>query len=289
MAIIEQFGSREVRVTRQGITGRRAWHCTWAERLSVVKINQPFPGEPLLRCADITYKPIGVGTGKTAPGTEYNDCLVTAEYSTYQNIDDAPEYSYEFGGEILETGLGRVWRRAGTPVEQAMGVFYPQVIQAVTLTMASVPTAAIFNNLAKVNATSFEGAPAGTLLFEGATIESRFDYERQRYIYRCTFRFLYRPVPHNYTWRAPRQKRNQFGELVWDSRGFPVYEDGPAGIGGWDKMLPELYGYGDFNSMLGRPGKPLPPVIPGPSSKAADAGYKKGDEGYGGSERLPAV
>lgn len=287
MAINEQVGSREVRVNRQGATAHREWHCLWAERLDCVKINQQFPGEPLLRCSEITYRPIGAPTGLKNPGLEYTDCLVIADYSTFQKIDDAPEESFEFGGEVLETGLGRKWMEAGTRIEQSLGVFYPELIYTLTLTTATLNVSAIFNNLACVNHWPFYGAPAQTMLFEGASAESRFDYERGIYIYRCTYRFIYRPVPWNVVWRAPRQARDGLGALQWDETGFPVYEDGPAGWGGWDRPIPNLYAEADFGPMLGQPGRRIPPTLPRPQD-IGDVVYQ-GGAGFGGGQRLDAV
>jgi len=275
MSYNEQYGSREVVVSRDGITGRREWVCTWAERLTAAdrpRIGSNFPGEPNIRCTQITYKGEGRQSGD---GANYEYCRVTAEYATYLKISDPYRESLEFGGEVLETALGRTWQDAGTPVEQAFGVFYPSMVWQAQVVRSSIPLQQLLNALGKVNHSRFLNFARETVLFEGASAESQWDNEREIYIYRLTLRFLWRPVSHNVVWRVPRQARYQDGSLKWGNDGLPVFESGLAGNANWDRPYPALYASTDFNPLLGLP--PSPPDIIGLNSNAGLGGDLRGN------------
>lgn len=253
MSTIERHGSHQIIRNRQGVQATIEWVCSWSDRTSVrPKIGAAHPTERGLYCTEVIEEGVGKPTGS---GT-YEYCKITATYSTFQQIDAAPQESWEFGGEVLETGLGRLWWGAQTYCEQSFGVYYPNAIRTLTVVRNDIPIIPILNALGKVNWTTFMGIPAEQMLFEGATTESWYDYERNRYFYRCSYRFLVRPISHNMVWRAPRQARDETGQLIFDNDGNPVFVDGPAGVGGWDRPYPNLYELGDFNPLFGLPANP---------------------------------
>ncbi len=103
MARVEQNQSRRVVVNRQGIIGHREFVCDWNERTGVApRIGEPFPGEVNLRCNEIQFVPEG-SPQEGRFNNEYTHCRILCDYTTFQRINDAPEYSMEFGGEVIDT------------------------------------------------------------------------------------------------------------------------------------------------------------------------------------------
>ena len=255
-----QVYSHEVIRNRQGTTATYTIDCAWADRAtSRPKIGSKHPTEPNLYCTEV----VETGLGKPAGGHTYTHCRIAARYSTFQQIEAAPTEQWEFGGEVLDTGIGRTWESLMaandfTKCEQSFGVYYPNAIRTMTMVKQTVPINAIIQSLGKINWTYWQGLPAQTCLFEGASTESWFDYERYSYFYRISYRFLVRPISHNIVWRAPRQARNATGDLMWDADGHPYWELGAAGSAGWDKPFPPLYELGDFNPLFGWPPNPPP-------------------------------
>jgi len=144
-----------------------------------------------------------------------------------------------------------------------MGVIFPMMDWNVKLTVPSVPKAAIIDAIGKVNYWRWLDFPAETLLFQGATWENRYDYERMAFIYTITYKFSFRPLGWNVLWRAPEQLRDAEGNLVYDdpgdgTGGVPVWVPGDAGEGGWDRLYPPLYQRWDFNPLFGWPPSPVP-------------------------------
>jgi len=128
--------------------------------------------------------------------------------------------------------------------------------------MMSVPVAQITSTAGKINAFEFQGAAAESLLFEGATTEAQYDYERSQtygyafYFHRIHYRFLWRPISHNVVWRAPRQRRDGLGSPKYTPDGRAVLDPGLAGVGGWDRPVPPLYESADFAPLLSGTGSP---------------------------------
>ena len=268
------FDSHETTRNRQGTTATLAWVCDWKDAEKVrPKIGAKHPTEANLFCSEVREKGMGQPTGTHT----YEKMRITATYGSYQWLDSAPQSSWELGGEVLETGLGRTWQNAGTKCDQAYGVFYPNAVYTITVMRATVPLWAIMCCLGKLNWTTFQGCPRETMLFEGCTTESQFDYERLQYFYRISYRFLVRPGSHNVVWRAPRQARDDTGALLTTGAPYydPVFVDGVAGEGGWDKPWPRLYGMADFNPLFGWAPNPVPPGYSDPpafTTSGADFG-----------------
>ena len=255
-----QYGSHQIQRSRTGTTATYTIDCAWADRAAArPKIGSRHPTEYTLYCTEVQE----IGLGKPTGSHTYEQCRMTATYSTFQQLDDAPTESWEFGGEVLDTGLGRMWQGLMAQndygkCDQSFGVYYPIGIYTLTMVRASIPIAAIITRLGKVNWTTFLNIPAETCLFEGASTESWYDYERGRYFYRLSYRFLVRPMSHNMVWRAPRQARDG-NSLLYDADSSPVFVDGPAGQPGWDRPFPPLYEIEDFGPLIGL--KPNPPPI----------------------------
>ncbi len=249
--------------TRVG-QGQRRFLCKWEHRYDVAPPRgQTYPGEPRLRCAKVRFEPSG--PAQPALGEPFTYCTIIADYATFSQIDDAPVESWEFSGEMLETALGRTWQTTGTVCDQAQSTYYPTTVWRLTLVLPMLPDELINRNRGRLNWTWFRGQAPETLLFEGASAEDQFDYDRGRYIFRVTFNFLQRSMSHNVIWRAPRQKRDtETGALVYDEENNPVFVDGPAGVGGWDRPIPQLYDVADFGPMIGMAPNPVPdrPYMP---------------------------
>jgi hypothetical protein len=207
------------------------------------------PSYQYLRCSDISVE----GFGTLADNFwGYTHLKITAEYSTFQAVDDTAQECWEYGGEVLETGMGRVWQNAGTTMESQYGVYYPNIIMRYSITVPNAPRAYILACQGKVNVNTFLGCAPETLLLEGASFESKKQDDSGWYYYKVNYSFLWRPVGHNVVWRAPRQARDSIGNLLFDSgTGDPQMVTGAAGTGGWDRPVPALYELADFSGLLG--------------------------------------
>lgn len=258
MANKVQIYTDEIVKARDGVTAEYEVVCEWAEKDTIApQIGQPHPMEYGLYCVEVRIR----GEGQPVSDHVYTHARIRAIYSTAQYVDAAPIQTLEFGGEILETGLGRKWTYAKTKCDQSQGIWYPTVILNQQLMFWEVNTALILSCVGKVNYWPFLNCGHETLLFEGASTESVWDGLRNTYMYRVNYRFLYRPNGHNTVWRAPRQARDsQTGGLLdTGAPDFdPVFVKGIAGVGGWDRPKPLLYDYADFNPLFGWPAQPVP-------------------------------
>jgi hypothetical protein len=250
MAATELWGSREITEEPRARTARRRFVAEYDRwRQDVPKLGDPYPGDNRLVARRRTMRPMSPDRNGTNPA-QYVE--VEVEYSTLPYLDSEPIEEWRVSAESLSVGPGRWWVGANWPCEQPLNIIIPLVEWELQLLMATVPRAAIVANVGKVNGYDWEGWQRGTLLFVGANIQSRWDYDRNRYLYTVRLQFQGRPVPWNVVWRAPRQKRVD-GVLLYDNLGQPVYVDGPAGVGGWDTTDPPLYAEGDFDPLVGRP------------------------------------
>jgi hypothetical protein len=257
MSTSVQVNSHRTTRNRQGTTATLTWICDWADAASVrPKIGAAHPTESGIYCSEVMEEGVGVPTGTHT----YTKLKITATYGSYQWLDSAPQTTWEMGGEVLETGLGRQWQGTRTRCDQAYGIYYPNAVLTITVMRADVPLSHIMTRLGKVNWSPFQGCPRETVLFEGCTTESQYDYERHKYFYRISYRFLVRPGSHNVVWRAPRQARDDTGALLTtgEPEYDPVFVNTAAGVGGWDRPLPWLYDWADFNPLLGLPASPPP-------------------------------
>ena len=239
-----KYGSLKLTKTRTGYTGERVLICDYADWKShAPAIGDPFPNEPYLRCSSVDMDGYGAPDGNGG----YAKALLTCRYATFQYVESAPLDSAEFGGEMLQTGVGRSWVIAGTTCEQSQAIFIPNIVRNVQNIMLAVPYSQILACIGKINSAEFLGFGPGCVLFEGASSEPQFDYERGVYIYRVTYRFNVRPQSWNIVWRAPKQSRDQEGNGLFNSSGDPIYVGGTAGTGGWDTTDPPFYNTADLS------------------------------------------
>lgn len=274
MSATIEHGSFRMEETREGATAEHTVICDWSERGSYVpQIGTPLPGRTDMRLVRVEMTGIGKPTTPTQHATwvegEYGftKARIVLHYSTAQFIDDAAVEDWEFGGEVLELGLGRTWG-IGVPCEVQQTAFFPQIVlrKQLVLPKAMVPRSAILYTLNKVNSTAFEGFPAETLLFAGASTTSRYDYERQLYFVTLSYNIIYRPISHNYVWRAPKQALSSDGVTpMVDNDGYPVWVSGAAGVGGWDYLTPPLHESTTFEPLF----PPFPPPVLATSSIAS--------------------
>lgn len=257
MSATEKYGSFHIEETRQGCTAERVIICDWSERATYApKIGDPWPGNTALRVTRVAIDGLGKPSTPTPHVTwtegEYGftKAQITVGYSTAPYIENAPIWSWEYSGEVLETGLGRTWASTGKPCESMAGVYFPTATIRAQYITSAVPQAAIIACLNKVNAATWFDFPAEQLLFEGAATDPRFDYDRDIYFYTITYSFLFRTVSHNVVWRAPKQALNLDNTPMVDAEGYPVYLSGTAGTGAWDRPNPDLYGSADFNALF---------------------------------------
>jgi len=250
MSATELWTSRSIVEETQGVSGIRIFRApydTWQS--DCPKLGSVFPGYTKLKLKRRQIDMLTPDAAGTAPADVVK---VTCEYSTFQFIEDKPEEEYSVSGEVLEMGLGRRWLSTGRVCQQALGAVFPLIDWKLKLVVAKVPKVDLIREEGKVNGYSWQGFREGTLLFQGAEAQSRYDYERQRYIYAMTLHFTFRAQPWNYQWRAAEQLRVD-GSLVYADDGQPVLVEGPASVGGWDMMEPRLYGWGDFDPLIGLP------------------------------------
>lgn len=267
MAIRERALQGEVsywseQVSEQGAHATRVWVVEASDlQRARPRIGEEYYPKSGLYCSEYRIEGMGRPTGYDSNGRPtFTHYQITCEYSSFQKIDTAPVITFDVSGEVVETGLGRKWKWAGTTCDQAQGVIYPQMEITINLVMAAMPQSIIIDRVGKVNYIPWQGYPAETLLYLGASTEARWDYQRRTYIYRVAHKFLFRPRGHNVIWRAPRQARDDSGALKWkdpETQCEPVFVTGRAGQGGWDRPIPPLYEYADFNPLIG-----LPPAIP---------------------------
>lgn len=271
----EVYDSFEKTETRYGATILRTIICDWTARSTYKPmIGDLYPGERALRCTEVRWRGVGQ-PALSGAGYIYEQIRFDCTYSTAPFVENMPIETWDFSGEVLETAEGRTWLGTGKPCESSQGIFYPTITRNISMVVSQVNTGAVFTSLGGVNWTLFQGFPAGTLLLEGANIANRYDYERDIYTYQLDYRFIYRRIPHNYIWRAPKQALDPDTDApMIDDDGYPVYITGPEGIGGWDMPYPALYPVVDFGPLFGYPPNPppwMPEKLPGLDNAATEA------------------
>jgi hypothetical protein len=181
---------------------------------------------------------------------------VTCEYATFEWIDAAPVTAGEVSGEVLELALSRHWQNTGRTVQGTYGMKFPLMDWTLRMMFTSLPLGAINKCVGCLNFCSWQGFTSETLMYNGASWDDRYDYERKRHFYTVTHKFSCRPRSWNVQWRAGEQVRSE-GILQWTDDGQPVPVVGPAGVGGWDRMVPAIYDLADFNPLIGLPERPV--------------------------------
>ncbi len=275
--------------TINGMTGHREFMCKYERRMDVApKKGQPYPGYPSLRCASREFRDFGpaqpsVTDPVTGGPCQYSYSHIICEYATFSRIEGRRTWSFRGASEMLENGIGRRWQNAGTVCDTYQGTFYSNCNVRCSFISSSNPIA---RAMACVNTLNWGRImePSGiifqpeTLLFLVPEVEEILDFERsvaagkEVYYYKVDYHFLWRPCSHNIVWRAPRQQLDSLGNLVTTGPPLfdPVYVDGPAGEGGWDKPLPWLYELADHGPMLGMMPTPRPIRVCSESGEGTD-------------------
>lgn len=246
--------TQKLTMTPQGYTGYRKWRVSvgdiddfivWASRSS-------FPGYPRMRCVSVEME--GLTGGFQRRGwTEYSEYVVTANYSSAPWLNEPPQENIEFSLETFETGEGRTWLNAGTTMDSSMTIQNPTLTRTISFVSESIPLTAILSAVGKVNYKTFQGFPPETLLFLGATTDTAYRWESGDYVYRITYRFCWKRYGWNIVWRQPRQAIDDTGMPATDPlTGDPIWVDGQAGIGAWDRPVPALYDTTYFEPLFGR-------------------------------------
>lgn len=246
--------TQKINFTPQGFTGYRKWRVSesdvdgfinWVSRLT-------YPGFSKMRCVSIEKEGLVGGTVKNGY-TTYSQWMVTAHYSSAPWLDEPPQENIEFSLETFETGEGRTWKNTGTIMDSSMTVQNPTLTRTISFVVSSIPLSAILNAVGKVNIQPFQGFPAETLLFLGATTDTAYRWESQDFVYRVTYRFTWKRFGWNIVWRQPRQAVDDTGMPAFDDNGNPQFVEGEAGIGGFDRPEPQLYDTCYFEPLFGMP------------------------------------
>lgn len=272
----EETGYKEKLTT---VTAVRKFVCKWEDRMSYPpKLGQVHPNHPEIRCTDRDFHGEGPAQPSIADPSGVGTCLhtyafVTCTYERMSTQDTDVLWDFHGGTEVLEVGLGRYWRYAGTVCDQSITITSPFITARASKVMLSDPRKLGWSMecMGRVNAYYWQptlNSPRfgpETLLYLYPDVEEWYDAERSAaigspvYFYRCSFNFLWRPCGHNIQWRAPRQAYDEVGApLVDPTTGDPIFVEGIAGVPGWDYPVPRLYQIADFGPMMGLP----PSIIP---------------------------
>lgn len=220
MALIEQEGSRRIRITVDGKTATREWVCDWSEKDTLgPRVGDMYPDEtdPQLFVQDIDQQPEGHATGEEG----YTKCRIIAQYTTRNPLK--PQLSLDMATEGLEIAFGRVWNSDGTDVYEHVVTHHPRSELVVDRAYWFVPTGLMFGFLGRINLGPFCGCPMGTVLFTGATGRTEYTNLGET-IWRMRLRFVYRPLGWNYIWRPDTAT--------------------------WDVPMPTIYSFADLSLLL---------------------------------------
>ena len=217
----ELFGSREVVIGRDGMTGKRIFVCEWFERYDVIpSMDSQWPDDPRLHLVKTTFTP--EGQSKVGyPNDEYTHCRVVCEYSSIPVPTSTATASYDFYTEILEVGGGRLWTTSGKAIQQPLNIVYPKMREVLNLPYAITSCATMLAYVGKINSAIYHGSAIGVVLFEG--VSALLDWDGDAYRTRCTFNFVHSAMGWNYAWNAD--------------------------TGAWDTTNPVLYSSVDLNGL----------------------------------------
>ncbi len=249
MAAVELQGSPRIRETTKGVEGTRIFKAPYSSWQSdCPKAGSAFPGYPRLKLQEREMEPLTPDRGGTNPAGLVR---VTCIYTTAQWIDTTPQWSGEVTADVLETGYGNYWQGTGRRSQQCVPVVFPLEEKTLTYTTLQLPEAASILCAGRINAFDFMGYPPERLLYNGMTWSNRYDWDRGVYMFTVSLRFTARPMSWEMAWRAPEQVRID-GALAYAENGEPVFVDGPAGAGGWDRHVIPIYEQADFNPLIGK-------------------------------------
>ena len=214
----ELYGSREVTISRQGMTGKRSFICDWWERYDVIpSIDSQFPDDDRLFLVSSTFKPEGQSKDGY-PNDEYVACRVDCEYANVTIPTDSAQATYDFYTEILEVGGGRLWTTSGALVQQPLNIIYPKMREVLEMVYTITSCAAMVALVGKVNNAAFRGTAAGCVLFEG--VGARLEWDGDAFRTRATFTFIHSDRNWNYFWNSDTGAWDTTNPLVYTAADF---------------------------------------------------------------------
>jgi hypothetical protein len=224
----EMNESRQLNVSRRGMSGYRKFLCRWEEQDVLFTDTSPlgtgFPGYDYVRMVSYSIKPYGkakIGV----PGFEYDCALIECEYATLTGPDDAATSTWDLSCEVLETGEGRTWLSDATAIDAPVNLYLPLGVETVEYSVAtsSIP-ALVVSEVGKVNSVEFRGYDAGRVLYDGFSSRNEWDADLGGWRSRIALKFIYRTRSHNEVWRGD--------------------------LGDWDSTDPALYEETDLNALI---------------------------------------
>lgn len=246
MALVE-LHPREIDKTVQTMSAVRKFHCTWDEREHVEpRIGDQHPDNESLFVERVNEKQFwGRPEGAVKPMLM---CELTVYYSTRTPYH--PIRTTSINVELLETTGFRHWRFAGTTSTSRMAIPYALIDHTYETVTWFDPRGIIFNLANTVNSMPWDGFARGCVLYMGADVRDEFT-NLGEHAWRAKHRFMIRLFDWNMQWREGRQKRDYFGNLLYNTTtGEPIMVGGTAGTSGWDYLDPVLYEYKNFMPLL---------------------------------------
>lgn len=250
-------GSNRLAYSPDGIVGTRIFQVAWDERIEFAQAllgytnavgdlpirtdAQTFPGYDRLYCRNATV--VGLGQlDKTGQVARYDLATITAEYRPWSysssNVEDDDydedleanmarwEEVHEYGVEVYSTASGEYYwsadpAPAGTPIPTPIG--FVSGVTDYTYTSSAEPElrrAAIRARRGTVNDAAWMGAPAGYVLFMGASARRTVTSEGVG-AWEITYRF--RELDHSWNEFHGRIGGVTRWEAIEDEHGNPPY------------------------------------------------------------------
>jgi hypothetical protein len=200
------------------------------------RVPLQYPELPNLYASAIEMTPEGASRDG-ALQIAYDWAIIKVTFQTvpwnFSGADDPDSFtdgqwrteSIEMGGEILSFPAQAYKYQAnpGVKVTQPVGRIVPTMNLTITqYQCAYIPYANIFTLIGNVNASTFYGADAGTMLFLGGQSEAETNIIGFR-TQKLTYKFSYRSIPWN---KFLLPTGNGFDTLVEQSSGNTVYPSG---------------------------------------------------------------
>lgn len=210
------YESRRKQITTSGISATRVFITTWSSYTADL-INHGIEIGGLYPDGDCRVSSIAIeGVGKGHTNGTYDEAKITVGYSSGSAAERQEvgysEESIEFGGEMLTKDGGYfVDCKADAPKEVVGGTFYPRSVFITEVTVDDIHKYAklLRASVAKINASSWNGAEAETMLFDGAN-SRKFVNQKGEKRYVITFKFIYREESWNKLWHGNCEKGAHF-------------------------------------------------------------------------------
>lgn len=227
MAVLKEMadgyqGMQEVEELRSA-SGTRILLTDWVTRKEdAPALGDAFPGNERLTLVRRSFN--GTGQTGTGSGNDYTHCRVVCEYiDSSATVDGESIITGDYAVDVLTVGEGRTWSDGTTAVEVPLNKILPSYeFTCKRITLATFDSS-IISNLGRVNSSSWSLAgrvfPAGTVLFAGAADDMHSDYITGLMTF-IQYKFVYRPIPHNYAWRSDTGTYDYTTPLLYESFDF---------------------------------------------------------------------